>query len=512
MASRAVALIPAALSLLIVALTLGSAAVAALWGGGGGLGPADWAALRFTLLQAALSAVVSALLAVPLARALVRRRFAGRGLLLRLMAAPFLLPVVVAVLGLLAVFGRTGPVNSLLAVLGLPALSVFGLHGVVLAHVFLNLPLVTRILVHGWQAIPAERFRLAQALGMGPGPQFRHLELPMLRATLPGAAALVFLLCLTSFAVALTLGGGPKASTVELAIYQALRFDFLPGKAATLAAVQFALCAAVTLVAMRLARVEGFGAGLGREVEIAAPGGWRWSLDALVIVLSAGFLLAPLLAVAWRGAPGLLALPASVGWAAARSLIVAVLSAGLAAGAALVLVQARVAGRRWAELAAMLPLAASGLVMGTGLFLVAQPLMPVEKLALPVTMLVNATLALPYLFRLLLPEALRLQADYARLAESLSLRGTARLRLLLLPRLARPLGFGTGLAAALSMGDLGVIALFAGERGVTLPLLVQRLTGAYRMEAAAAAALLLVGLSFALFWLFDRWGARHAAA
>ena len=190
----------------------------------------------------------------------------------------------------------------------------------------------------------------------------------------------------------------------------------------------------------------------------------------------------------------------------------AVLSAGLAATAALVLVQARVAGRRWAELAAMLPLAASGLVMGTGLFLVAQPVIAVERLALPVTMLVNATLALPYLFRLLLPEAQRLQADYARLAESLSLRGNARLRLLVLPRLARPLGFGTGLAAALSMGDLGVIALFAGERGATLPLLVQRLTSAYRMEAAAAAALLLVGLSFALFWLFDRWGARHAAA
>lgn len=512
MASRAVALIPAALAVVIVALTLGSAAVTALLGGGGELGPADWAALRFTVLQAALSAGVSALLAVPLARALVRRRFAGRSLLLRLMAAPFLLPVVVAVLGLLAVFGRSGPVNSLLAALGLPPLSVFGLHGVVLAHVFLNLPLVTRMLVHGWQAIPAERFRLAQALGMGPGPQFRHLELPMLRATLPGAAALVFLLCLTSFAVALTLGGGPKASTVELAIYQALRFDFLPGKAATLAALQFALCAAVTLVAMRLARAEGFGAGLGREVEMPAPGGWRRGVDALAILLGAAFLLAPLLAVVWRGAPGLLALPDSVAWAAARSLIVAVLSAGLAATAALVLVQARVAGRRWAELAAMLPLAASGLVMGTGLFLVAQPVIAVERLALPVTMLVNATLALPYLFRLLLPEAQRLQADYARLAESLSLRGNARLRLLVLPRLARPLGFGTGLAAALSMGDLGVIALFAGERGVTLPLLVQRLTSAYRMEAAAAAALLLVGLSFALFWLFDRWGARHAAA
>ena len=51
--------------------------------------------------------------------ALARRRFAGRALLVRLLAAPFLLPVVVAVLGLLAVFGRAGPVNAALTGLGL---------------------------------------------------------------------------------------------------------------------------------------------------------------------------------------------------------------------------------------------------------------------------------------------------------------------------------------------------------------------------------------------------------
>jgi len=60
------------------------------------------------------------------------------------------------------------------------------------------------------------------------------------------------------------------------------------------------------------------------------------------------------------------------------------------------------------------------------------------------------------------------------------------------------------------MGDLGVIALFATDTGATLPLLVQRLMGAYRMDTAAAAALLLVGFSFALFWGFDHWGRRHA--
>lgn len=512
MASRARPLIAAGVALAVVALTAGSALVTAMGAESWQLTAPDRAALRFTLLQAALSAGVSALLAVPLARALVRRRFPGRGALMRLMAAPFLLPTIVAVLGLLAIFGRNGPVNGLLQAMGLPAFSVFGLHGVVLAHVFLNLPLATRMLVHGWQAIPAERFRLAQSLGMGPGAQFRHLEWPMLRAVLPGAFVLVFLLCLTSFAVALTLGGGPGASTIELSIYQALRFDFDLGRAALLAAVQFMLCATVTLAAMRLAVAEGFGAGLGRALEVPAPRGWRRMADAAVIALAAAFLLAPLLAVALRGAPGLLSLPAGVFEAALRSLVVAVISAFLAVAGALALVQARVAGHRWAELAGMLPLTASGLVMGTGMFLIVHPLAPVERLALPVTVLVNATLSLPYLVRLLLPQARQVQADYGRLAESLGLRGVQRLRRVVLPRLARPLGFGTGLAAALSMGDLGVIALFAGERQATLPLMVQRLAGAYRMEAAGAAALLLVALSFALFWAFDRLGARHADA
>jgi thiamine transport system permease protein len=151
-------------------------------------------------------------------------------------------------------------------------------------------------------------------------------------------------------------------------------------------------------------------------------------------------------------------------------------------------------------------------VLGTGLFLALRPYVNPETLSLPVTILVNATLTLPFLFRLLLPEARQLQADYARLIESLGLPPRSILRHITLPRLARPLGFGTGLAAALSMGDLGVIALFAGDRGATLPLVVQRLMGAYRMEAAAAAALVLVGSSFALFWAFDRIGNRYADA
>lgn len=477
------------------------------------LAPADLQALRFTVLQASLSAGGSSLLAIPVARALFRRRFPLRGALIRLLAAPFVLPVVVAVMGLLTVFGRGGPLNTGLAALGLPEVSIFGLHGVVLANVFFNMPLATRMLLHGWQSIPSERFRLAQSLGLPPPAQFRHLEAPMLRAQLPGIFAVILLICLASFAIALMLGGGPKASTLELAIYQSLRFEFDLGRAALLAVVQFALCAAITLAAARMTLPQSFGAGLGRSMEIAAPNSWRCGVDVLAIACAALFLFAPLLAVVIKGLPGLGALPNGLWLAVLRSVSVAVVSAFLATSAALILATGAVRSKSLGiEVAAMLPLAASSLVLGTGLFLMVRPFVPPETVALPVTILVNATLTLPYLFRLLLPEARQLEADYGRLTESLGLPRHAVLRFITLPRLARPLGYGAGLAAALSMGDLGVIALFAGDGGATLPLFVQHLIGAYRLQQAAAAALILVALSFALFWAFDRLGSHYADA
>ncbi|MBD3764010.1 MAG: thiamine/thiamine pyrophosphate ABC transporter permease ThiP [Rhodobacterales bacterium] len=497
----------------ILALVAGSLAAVALRGAGGWPGPADWVALRFTLGQAALSAVLSVALAVPVARALARRRFPGRAALISLMGAPFLLPVIVAVLGLIAVFGRQGWFNDALAVLGLPRMSVYGLHGVVLAHVFLNLPLAVRMVLMGWQAIPAERLRLAASLDFGPVEMFRHLERPMLRAVLPGAALAVFLICLTSFAVALTLGGGPGATTVELAIYQALRFEFDPGRAAVLALMQVALGGAAVLAAARVTVPAGFGPGLDRLAERHdARTPWLRAQDAVAIGAAAAFLLGPLAAVVWRGLPGLVDLPAAVWPAAARSVAVAAVSTALTLAAAVALARAVVAGARWVELAGMLPLALSGLALGTGLFLIVHPFVAPERLALPVTALVNALLSLPFALRLILPALREIEASHGRLADSLGLTGRARLLRLVLPRLRRPLGLAAGLVVALAMGDLGVIALFAGEAEATLPLIVHRLMGAYRMQAAAGAALVLVALSFALFFLCDRWGRGDAAA
>jgi thiamine transport system permease protein len=279
MARRPVAIGAWGVALVLTALTLGTAAVVMVHGQGLRLARADLAAVRFTVVQAALSAAFSVALAVPVARALARRRFTGRGVLVTLLGAPFLLPVVVAVFGLLAVFGRAGVVNGALDLVGLPKISIYGLPGVVLAHVFLNLPLATRMFLQGWQAIPAERLRLAAALDLPPGAVFAHLEWPMLRRVLPGAAVTVFTICLTSFAVALILGGGPRATTVELAIYQALRFEYDLGHAAGLAGVQFAMCAVTALVAWF--RASGLAQGWIGAIALRRADGGMWRMARL---------------------------------------------------------------------------------------------------------------------------------------------------------------------------------------------------------------------------------------
>ena len=502
---------------LVAAITLGALAAVALRADGPpSLSPSDWAAIRFTLIQATLSALISTGLAIPVARALARRRFAGRDAIVTLLGAPFLLPVIVAMLGLLAVFGRGGLISQALAPTGLGPIHIYGLHGVVLAHVFFNLPLATRLILQGWTAIPAERFRLAASLGFSPTDTYHRLETPMLRETLPGAFLLIFLICTTSFAVVLALGGGPGGTTVELAIYQAFRFEFDLFKAALLALIQVAICATAALLVWRATVPAGFGAGHDRPVErwgIGHPG--LRVLDAAVITLAALFLLTPMAMVAARGLPGLPQISADILLAALRSFAVAFAAAAISVTLALSMALLATTERRLlaapVALLAQLSIAISPLVIGTGLFIMLYPVADPMALALPLTAIVNAVMSLPFVYRILQNAASDTLAVSGRLSASLGLSGWARLRVVLLPRLVRPLGFAAGLSAALSMGDLGVIVLFAAPDAPTLPMQMYRLMAAYQMDQAAAAALVLLVGTLALFWVFDAWGRARAA-
>lgn len=117
----------------------------------------------------------------------------------------------------------------------------------------------------------------------------------------PPVAALIFMLCFASFATVLSLGGGPQATTIELAIYRALSYDYDPGRAALLAIVQMVCCLGLVMLSQRLGKAIPVGSN-----QLA---GWRdpqdslqsRTADGLLITLALLLLLPPLLAVVVDG-------------------------------------------------------------------------------------------------------------------------------------------------------------------------------------------------------------------
>ena len=496
------------IALSLIAIVIAGAFLALVVTAAGGEGPAAtlgepylWRVVRFTLWQAALSTLLSVGFAVPLARALSRRRlFAGRGMLLGLFALPLALPALVAVLGVVEVWGRTGWFNMLADLVGFAApLNVYGLTGILLAHVFFNLPLATRLLLVHLDRVPGENWRLASQLGMPAGTIWRCIEWPALKAALPGAASLVFMLCVTSFTVVLTLGGGPKATTIEVAIYQALRFDFDPVRAVTLALLQLLLCGVLVISAGRMAVGVQAQPSLGKRVvrpDLTGAAG-RLS-DALLIGLGGLFVLLPMIAIvtgALRADLARLVGEAAVWQAILTSTWVAVCAAVLCLSMTLALLAAVRANEHWfgwsTELAGSLILVMPPIVLGAGWFVLLRGAGDIFTLAPAVVIVINAMMALPFVLRVLGPAVRQANLDHARLCASLGLAGWNRLRLIDWPVLQRPLALALAFAMALSVGDLGVIALFGSEDFTTLPFLLYQRFGTYRIDDAAGLALIL---------------------
>ena len=87
----------------------------------------------------------------------------------------------------------------------------------------------------------------------------------------------------------------------------------------------------------------------------------------------------------------------------------------------------------------------------------------------------------------------------------------ARLSLIDLPVLRKPLALAFLMAVIVSLGDLSAITLFGSDTLVTLPALIYRQMGHYRMNDAAGTALVLAAFCFAVITLAQRWS-RNAQA
>ena len=522
------------LGMAVLLLALGLAAILALaWPGAGdiltGIGHRTGYVLRSAVLQAGLSVLCSVAVAVPAAVALHRTaQWRWSKVMEMVLGLALVIPTTVAAGGLIAVWGRTGVVarscEYIFADAGCGAISIYGLHGVILAHMFFNVPLLIRIFLPLLEAIPPTHDRLASLLDLKGFWYFRHVEWPQLKSALPASSLLVFLFCFTSFSLVLMLGGGPKVTTMEVEIYAAIRFSFDLAAASGLSLLQFACAALVVAVIALLNRRQPVASTTERVFasstsprpvrlpsDFTGSSCWLITMHAVLIVL----IVLPVLVVMVRGLdpalfkvimqPSFLkGLKTSLGIAFGTSLAVTLLAFLLAgARAGLVTRQEMKASRKSMALilldgGIMLYLVIPAIVLGTSAFILLRSAGDIFSTAWIVVVAANTLLALPLAIRILETRLTRLFRQQDRLASMLGIDGAVRWRLITLPLLEREIGLVLGLSAALSLGDLGVIALFASQDFQTLPWMLYQAAGRYASDQAAALAFILLGVTIIL--------------
>ena len=479
--------------------------------------PYIWHIARFTLFQAFLSTCLSLFGGIPVATALHRQsEFFGRKLIMRLMLVPMRMPTLVVAFGLIGIWGRNGFLNQGLLIIGFSEpISIYGLTGILIAHTFFNIPLTAQLLLQGLEKVPTEYWRLAANLNMGPVSTFRFIEWPVFRTLIPGIAGLIFILCATSFTLVLVLGGGPQATTLEVAIYQSLHFDFDPVRAVMLGFFQIALVGCVLGLMAFLPNVYEPGSTISaRTRRFDGRSSFTQVLDYCVILSITLFLGLPLINILVSGLTAHFAdlFSSLLFWrAVVTSLVLSVLSGVLAIClSAIILISDRAIGLiRRPQLIhrgfllglagiPMIVLLVPPVVLATGWFLTL-PDPTSTVIAGPILVLIlNSLMALPFLLRILRP-AYRTHIERTdRLSESLNIFGFNRFRLVDWPCLKLDIYKALSLAMALSMGDLGSVTLFGSDDFVTLPWLLYSKLGSYRSTDAAGLALIIAVICFLL--------------
>jgi thiamine transport system permease protein len=461
--------------------------------------------------QAAVSTALTLLIGLPMTFLISRFTFTGRRLMSVLLTIPFVLPTVVIALAFVMV---------------LPAQLEYGLFAVLLAHIYLNLAVVYRLVGPMLSEADARYAQVAQTLGASSLRANLTFTLRYAAPAIISAAGIVFVFCFTSLGIVVLLGAR-ETSTWEVEILRRTTLISDIDSAVVISLVQAVLVAVAlgaSFLIQRRSRMPLVRAGLKRDIA-KVPRRFAPFIYA-ALTLCAVLLMAPIFALFtasltsrsgftlnwWRdfwifeqGTSGYLE-----PWAALQtSLTFAVLTGVVAASvtlavALLVIVYPNVAG--WALLL-VLPLGLSAVTVGLGL-LVAYGGGGLGVASSVVLIVISHSLiAVPLVLSAVLPSVRSLDARMRAVAVTLGAKPWRAVFTAFGPTLRKAGFLSGGLAAGVSLGEFGAASVLTRIDSMTLPLMIARTLnrpGEASLGIASVAGVLLVVLVALVVWGFDR--------
>jgi molybdate transport system permease protein len=188
------------------------------------MSPDNLTALRLSLQVAAAATALNALVGIPIAYLLARRRFRGGSLVSLLVTLPLVLPPTVVGYYLIVLLGRRG-------VLGAPLYDLTGFtvaftwYAAVIAATVMALPLLVHTVRAAIESVDRDLERAAYTLGRSEWRTALEVTLPLARNGILAGLVLAFARALGEFGATLMLAGNipGRTATVPLSIYTAVQ-------------------------------------------------------------------------------------------------------------------------------------------------------------------------------------------------------------------------------------------------------------------------------------------------
>jgi thiamine transport system permease protein len=486
-------------------------------GGAQGLSVADtiWAPwqdpylrwrMAWSFIQAAVTCIATLIIGLPIAWVLARFEFAGRGLVLRSLMLPFVVPTLVAALGVLALMGPKGVLARWGGpdLQGTPWLLLYG-------NVFFNLCVVVRAGTEALGQVSASRLAAARTLGATPWRAFWRVEWPAIAPWLMSALCLVFLYCFAGFGLALVLGGQDYA-TAEVEIYTLVAHELQLEQAGVLSLWMMALTLLVALAYAALERNLAAPTRADRVPRRAPHSVWQRTFVGLALSFLIFFCAAPLMGIAWiaiisvasdANAGGAWAVLGEEDTLAALWNTLRFTAATVLLATALGLAHALAAQRSLLlRTLVFLPFVVSPVMVAFGLLLLYPAWADSESLLISA----YALLAYPFVAKSLASALDGLPAHYAYAARSLGASPWSAFWRVTFPLLRPALRRGVAFAAATAVGEFAVTLFLSRPEWDTLTTLIyQRLgrPGAANLDAAMVLSCVLMLLAFAAFAVIE---------
>jgi sulfate transport system permease protein len=212
--------------------------------------PDALAAIRLTLLVAAISVPANVVFGVAAAWAIARFDFPGKGVLITLIDLPFAVSPVISGLIFVLLFGAHGYFGSWLVEHGVKI--VFAVPGIVIATCFITFPFVARELIPLMQEQGAEEEEAAISLGASGWQMFRRVTLPNIRLGVLYGVVLLNARAMGEFGAVSVVSGHVRGLTNTMPLHVEILYNEYQSAAAFAVASLLALLALATLVAKRV--------------------------------------------------------------------------------------------------------------------------------------------------------------------------------------------------------------------------------------------------------------------